>query len=64
MLVLTRRVGESVHINEDIVVTVLSIRENENQVKIGVDAPKDIRILRGELIGRGKGGTERQSADR
>jgi carbon storage regulator len=47
MLILTRRVGESVKIGDDIVVAVVSI--NGQQVRIGIDAPKDIAVHREEI---------------
>ncbi len=47
MLLLTRRDGESLIIGDDIKVTVLNV--NGNQVKIGIDAPEDVPILREEL---------------
>ena len=48
MLVLSRRKGESVIINGDIKVTVLDI--NRSQIRIGIDAPDEVLILREELI--------------
>ena len=50
MLILTRRVGETVMIGEDIVVTVLGIKGN--QVRIGVQAPKSVAVHREELLKR------------
>jgi len=50
MLILTRRVGESLMIGDDINVTVLSIRGN--QVRIGVSAPKDVSVHREEIYER------------
>lgn len=50
MLVLTRRVGESLIIGDEVNVTVLGIRGN--QVRIGVDAPKDIPVHRQEIYDR------------
>lgn len=50
MLILTRREGESVQIGYDIEVTVLAVRGG--QVRVGIDAPQDIAILRGELSDR------------
>ena len=46
MLILTRRVGETLHIGEDITVTVVEV--NGNQVRIGIAAPKDVAIMRPE----------------
>ena len=48
MLVLTRHPKESIFINEDIKVTVLSI--SGNAVRIGIDAPKEIKIYREEIL--------------
>ena len=44
MLILTRKVGESVLIGDDISITVLSVRGN--QVKLGVQAPKEVSVHR------------------
>ena len=44
MLILTRKVGESLLIGDNVSITVLSVRGN--QVKIGVDAPKDVSVHR------------------
>jgi carbon storage regulator len=49
MLVLTRKRGETVYIGHDITVTCLQIRGQV--MKIGIDAPSSIRVLRGELYG-------------
>ena len=48
MLVLSRRVGDSVVIGEDVVVTVLEIRGDV--VRIGVDAPREVAVRRKELL--------------
>lgn len=48
MLVLSRKVGESLIIGEDINITILSI-ESGGQVNIGVCAPKEVLVLRSEL---------------
>ena len=50
VLILTRRVGESVKINEDITVTVLGIKGN--QIRIGVDAPRHVSVHREEIYQR------------
>lgn len=50
MLVLTRRVGESIVIDNEITVTVLGVKGN--QVRIGITAPKDIAVHREEIFDR------------
>lgn len=49
MLVLTRKVGESILIGESIKVTITEIRGHG--VRVGIDAPKDVAIVRDELAG-------------
>jgi carbon storage regulator len=49
-LVLSRRIGESILIGENIRVVITAIAGN--QVRIGIDAPKDVPILREELLPR------------
>ena len=57
MLILTRRVGETVVIGEDVTVTVLGVKGN--QVRVGVNAPKEIAVHREEIFERIK----REQAD-
>ena len=52
VLILTRRIGESVIINEDITVTVLGIKGN--QIRVGIDAPRHVSVHREEIYQRMK----------
>ena len=50
MLILTRRVGESIVISNDITVTVLGVKGH--QVRVGVKAPKEVAVHREEIYDR------------
>lgn len=48
MLVLTRRIGESIKINEDIKITVIDIKGKN--IRLGIEAPKETKIYREEVF--------------
>ena len=50
MLILTRRIGETLMVGDDVTVTVLGVKGN--QVRLGVNAPKDVSVHREEIYQR------------
>ncbi len=62
MLILTRRIGETLMVGDEVTITVLGVKGN--QVRIGVNAPKDVAVHREEIyqrIQREKGSEEDES---
>lgn len=49
MLVLSRKINEKIVIDNNIVITVVKI--DRNQVRIGIEAPGDVRVFREEILG-------------
>jgi carbon storage regulator len=47
MLILSRRLGESLTIGDDVVVTVVGV--SGNQIRLGISAPREVRVLREEI---------------
>ncbi len=47
MLVLTRKLNEKIQIGDDVTITIIKLRNN--QIRIGIEAPRDVRVLRAEL---------------
>ena len=60
MLILTRRVGETIRINDDISIQVLSV--SGQQVKLGIVAPLDVEVHREEIYQRIQAASESVSA--
>lgn len=50
MLILTRRVGEAFLVGRDITISVVAVKGN--QVRLGIDAPKDVSVFRAEIAER------------
>lgn len=57
MLVLTRRLNETFFIGDDIVITVVAIKKDK--VRIGIEAPGDVNIVRSELVEEDEDDTDR-----
>ena len=60
MLILTRKVGETIVINDNIRVTVLQVKGN--QIRIGVEAPADVAVHRSEIHERIKAEAQAEAA--
>ena len=59
MLILTRRVGETIMVGDDVTVTVLSVKGQ--QVRIGINAPREVAVYREEIYQRIQVETEEDS---
>lgn len=51
MLVLTRKPEQKIHIGNNITITVLEVKNNK-VVRLGIDAPREVRVFRGEIVAR------------
>lgn len=60
MLILTRRVGETLMIGDDVTVTVLGVKGN--QIRLGVNAPKEVPVHREEIYERIQSEGERKES--
>ena len=60
MLILTRRVQEALMIGDNVTVTVLSVKGN--QVRLGIDAPREVEVHREEIYHRVKSGIPQDKA--
>jgi len=59
MLILTRRVGEKLIIGDDIIITILSLKGN--QIRVGIDAPREVKVHRQEVFDRIQKEKERET---
>ncbi len=61
MLILTRRVGETVMVGDEVTITVLGVKGN--QVRLGINAPKDVAVHREEIYQRIKHEHDEQESE-
>jgi carbon storage regulator len=59
MLVLSRKQGERLHIGDDITISVLEVQGR--RIRIGIEAPSHVRVVRGELREWNRAGAKRRS---
>lgn len=62
MLVLSRKLNEKIRLGDEITVTVL--RVSGNTIRLGIDAPRDVRVLRGELEPRDEAKSSLREVDK
>jgi len=62
MLIISRRCGESFIIGDDVKITVLSVKGN--QIRFGIDAPKETTILREEVVDKRKQPSNNEETDK
>ncbi len=62
MLILTRRIGETLMVGDEVTVTVLGVKGN--QVRLGINAPKDVAVHREEIYQRIQNEKEDNSGNR
>ncbi len=62
MLILTRRAGEMLMIGDDVAITILGVKRG--QVKVGIDAPKDIPVYREEIYPHAYNGKPKKNNSR
>jgi len=60
MLVLTRKLQEKIHIGDNITLTIVKVKGNT--VRVGIEAPREVRIVRGELPQKEQPATEEEEA--
>ena len=60
MLILSRKMGESIHVGDTVTVTILGV--SRGQVKIGIDAPRDLAVHRHEIYQRIQNGVPETSS--
>src|SRR5262245_50079023 len=61
MLVLTRKTNQQIQIGDGVVITILQVKGNS--VRVGIEAPRDIRVIRGELERRNDEAAHESAAD-
>ena len=50
MLIMTRKLGQTVILGDDVEITIVQIQLNQNQVRLGINAPRSVGVYRKELL--------------